>query len=72
MRSGSSPGFRAGWYQLSSSEFVACWLFGIGLISLALNPGPVEEQPVASTTATASITAGNAARLMWSKKAPEQ
>jgi hypothetical protein len=53
-------------------EFVACWLFGIGLISLALNPTPVEEQPVASTTATASITPGNDARQMWSKKAPEQ
>ena len=33
MRSGSNPGLRDGWY-LSSSEFVACWLFGIGLISL--------------------------------------
>jgi hypothetical protein len=65
MRSGSDPGLRDGWY-LSSSEFVACWLFGIGLISLALNPAPVEEQPAAS------ITAGNAARLMWSQKAPEQ
>jgi hypothetical protein len=71
MRSGSNPELRDGWY-LSSSEFVACWLFGIGLISLALNPAPFEEQPVASTTATASITPGNAARLMWSKKAPEQ
>jgi hypothetical protein len=72
MRSGSSPGFRAGWYQLSSSEFVACWLFGTGLISLASNPVPVEEQPVASTTATASITAGDAARLMWFKQAPQK
>jgi len=56
----------------ASSEFVACWLFGIGLISLALYPAPVEEQTAASTTATASITAGNAGRLMWCKKAPEQ
>jgi hypothetical protein len=71
MRSGSNPGLRHGWY-LSSSEFVACWLFETGLISLALNPAPVEEQPVASTTPTASITAGNAARLMWSKQGPEQ
>jgi hypothetical protein len=49
-RSGSNSGLRGGWYQLSSSEFVACWLFDTGLITLAENPEPVEEQPVARTT----------------------
>jgi hypothetical protein len=33
---------------------------------------PVEEQPVARTTAPPSTTASNAARPMWFKKAPEQ
>jgi hypothetical protein len=44
----------------------------VPLISNGRNPAPVEEQPVSSTTATASITAGTAARLMWSQKAREQ
>jgi hypothetical protein len=70
-RSGSNPGLRDGWYQLSSSEFEACWLVGTGLISLALNPVPVEEHPVASTTMTPSATANNFAFLMCSKM-PEQ
>jgi hypothetical protein len=39
------------------------WAYQSGVESSA-----VEEQPAASTTATASITAGNAGRLMWSKK----
>jgi hypothetical protein len=43
----------------SSSEFEACVLIGIELICLTLNPAPVEEQSVASTTATASSTAAN-------------
>jgi hypothetical protein len=61
-----------GCFKPFSSSSELCRAAGSGLISNKLNPLPVEEQPVASTTATASITAGNAARLMWSKKAPEQ
>jgi hypothetical protein len=50
-----------------------CCAAGSGLISNGLNPLPVQEQPVASTTATASIAAVSAGRLMWShKKAAEQ
>ena len=44
----------------------------IGLISLALKPVPVEEQPVTSTTITPSMTVSNAHRLISFKKAPEQ
>src|ERR1700724_3300112 len=71
-RSESKPGLSEGWYQLSSSKFAACWLVGTGLISLALIPAPVEEQPVARTTVVPRDTASNAARLMWSHQAPEQ
>jgi hypothetical protein len=71
-RSESKTGLSDGWYQLSSSKFAACWLVGTGLISLALIPVPVEEQPVARTTVVPRATASNAGRLMWSQKAPEQ
>jgi hypothetical protein len=71
-RSESKPGLSDDWYQLSSSKFAACWFVGTGLISLALIPVPVEEQPVAMTTVVPRATASNAARLMWSQKAPEQ
>jgi hypothetical protein len=54
---------------LSSSKFEACWLLGTGLISLALIPVPVEEQPVARTTIIPRATASNGARLTWSHKA---
>jgi hypothetical protein len=57
---------------MSSSELESCGLAGIGLIGLALNPASVEEQPVASTTTTASITAVDATRRRWLKKAPER
>jgi hypothetical protein len=47
-------------------------LLGTGLISLALYPTPVEEQPVARTTVAPSATASNAARSMCFPKAPKQ
>jgi hypothetical protein len=51
---------------------VACWLFGTGLITLAENPMPVEEQPVARTTIAASPTASNPARSMRFTETQEQ
>jgi hypothetical protein len=63
---------REGGYETSSSELESCGLAGIGLISLALNPASVEEQAVASTTTTASITAVNATCRRRLKKAPER
>lgn len=69
-RSESNPGLRGGWYKLSSTEFGVHGSVGIGFISLAFSPAPVEEQPVASTTATTRVTAGNAARLMWFNTVP--
>jgi hypothetical protein len=41
----------------------------MGLISLALNPVPDDEQPVISTTATERIAAVN---LRWFKNLAEQ
>jgi hypothetical protein len=61
-----------GWYPPSPSEFASCWLVGMRLISLALKPVPVEEQPVASTTITLRMTIRNADRLISFTKAPEQ
>ena len=63
---------RAGWYAASSSEYELPWLVGIGLISLALNPLPVEAQLVASTTVTPNATVSNTTRVISFKKAPEQ
>jgi hypothetical protein len=51
---------------------VARWLFGTGLITLAENPVPVEEQPVARTTIAASATASNPARSMRFTETQEQ
>jgi len=70
-RSGSNPGLRGGWYQLVCFAFVACWLFGTGLISLSENPVPVEEQLV-WTTIAASATATNQARSMPFTKTQEE
>jgi hypothetical protein len=56
----------------SSSEFASCGLVRIGVISLALEPVPVEKQPVASTTITLSMTIRNADRAIAFTKAPEQ
>jgi hypothetical protein len=64
-----NAGLRTGWYEPRFSEFEACWFVGMGFISLALNPAPVEEQPVAKTTATERIAADN---LIWFKNLPEQ
>jgi hypothetical protein len=41
-------------------------------MSLALEPVPVVEQPVASTTSTLKMTIRNADRLTSSTNAPEQ
>ena len=67
-----NAGLCARWYEPSSSEFVACELVLMGPISLALKSVPVEEQPVARTTITPSITVSNTDRLIWLEKAPEQ
>jgi hypothetical protein len=53
-----------GLVPLSSSEFVFRSLGEIELIGLRLEPAPVEEQPVATTTATPSTTISNAARVI--------
>jgi hypothetical protein len=56
----------------SSQNPKPCWLVVTGLIILALNPFPVDEQPVASTTVTPSTTASNADCVICFKKTPEQ
>ena len=71
-RSGSNSGLRDGWYQLSASECVICLLFGTGLINLASNSVPVEEQPVARATVAPSASgSSNAARSMCFAKTPK-
>jgi hypothetical protein len=40
------------------------WLVGMGVISLALEPVSVEEQPVPSTTITLRVTIRNAYRAI--------
>src|ERR1700722_4668386 len=59
-------------HQLSSSEFAACWLLRAGLISLASNPVPVEEPPVARTTVAPSAAASNGALSICFTKTPAQ
>jgi hypothetical protein len=58
-----NPGLRGGWYQPASSEFA-----GFGLISLALKPVPVEEQPVASIIVAASTASSDLIRFENSPK----
>jgi len=55
-----------------NSQPAGYWLLGNGLISLASNPVPVEEQPVARTTVAPSATASNAARSICFAKTPAQ
>jgi hypothetical protein len=71
-RSGSNSGLRGGWYQLSFSEFATCRLLGIGPISLASNPAPVEEQPVARTTVAPSATASKRNSFDFRRERPAQ
>jgi hypothetical protein len=48
-------------------ESASCWLMEMELISLVLEPVLVEEQPVARTTITLSMTINSAERLMISQ-----
>jgi hypothetical protein len=66
-----NAGLPAGWSELSSADGGPCRLAGIGLISLALRLGPVDAQPVASTTVIPSATVSSAARVNCFTKAPE-